>query len=170
MVKKRLESLQWEEDQDNDILWKEIRALTIKSLRRVQSPEAIKKICFEVITAVWWLLLVHVDEWVLATRKPKRKVYEPIQHTEDDRWKNSATIGKDWNSERWLENAPRWYVYYDTDWSLLGTIYESSREKWYEVFLKREIVDNPSGAKLIIEEMKQKLKKIHSKEKHKNPK
>jgi hypothetical protein len=87
----------------------------VKSLRKIKSPEAIKKICHEVISAVCDLIIVHIDEREVAARKPKKDKYIPIQHTDDSRWEDSSIIRKDWDSERWLKKAPHGWVYYDTD-------------------------------------------------------
>jgi hypothetical protein len=165
MVKKRLEILTSENGDNAVLLWEEIEALTIKSLRKIKSQEEIKRICHEVISAVGDLLLVHIDEWMLESQKPKKWKYIPLNHTDDSRWENSAIIWKDWNSERWLDDAPRGYVYYDNDKSLIGTIYAADSTKWYEVFIEKEIADNPIGAKLLIREMKKKLGKLLKKSK-----
>lgn len=160
MVRRKLESITSTESGWAISLWKEIQSLTVKSLRKIKSPEAISMICHEVISAVCSLIIVHIDEWVLAMRKPKKDQYIPIQHIDDSRWEDSSIIRQDWNSQKWLKKPPHGWVYYDTDWALLGTIYETTKDKWYEVFIKREVADNPSGARLLIWEMKNKLGKL----------
>ncbi len=160
MVRRRLESITSIESSWAISLWKEIQWLTVKNLRKIKSAGDIKTICGEVISAVCNLIIVHVDEWSLLTRKSKKDKHVPIQHTDDSRWEDSSIIRKDWNSERWIRKPPHGWVYYDTDWALLGTIYETNKSKWYEVFIKKEIADNPSGAKLLIWEMKKKLDKL----------
>ena len=77
MVKNRLEMLEsWEWD-NAKLLGTKIRGLEPKNLRKIKSSEEIEKICDEVISAVANLMLVHIDEWMLETRKPKKWKYLP---------------------------------------------------------------------------------------------
>ena len=167
MVKEHLKNI----TSTNSELWKslskKIKLSKIINLRKIKSEFDIQVICNEVISAVEQLLLVQVNEQELMTRKIKKHrwkpvSYTPLEYSDDYRWNQSAAIRVDWNSERWLKKPPHWWVYFDTDGTILGVIYESEMiDNWdYTAFLSREVADNPIGAMILLRVMKERLRKV----------
>lgn len=170
MVIKRLIDITSTEWTTADSLGRDIQALTVVSLHKIKTSEAIKNICSEVINAVEMSLLVSVNEWTLEARKLKKKTNKPIEYTEYEVNTNGANIRTDWATSRWKDkNPPHGWVYHDTDWALLGTIYETKDERWYALFIEREIANNPHGATLLIKNMKNKLGKLMKKSMQSHP-
>ncbi len=161
MVTRKLANLIHPNPETQNLLSLEIEWLKTKNLRKIHSRERIKEICFEVISAIDILVLVHVDEQEIEKRKIKKERDKPIEYADDvTRWSSWVKIRKDWGSERWLHNPPHGWVYYGQDGSLLWTIYEW-KEKWkYEIFMRREVAENPHGATLLIKTMKKKLEQL----------
>jgi hypothetical protein len=160
MVKRRLTSIASSEWDLPESLSIEIEKLKKKNLRKIKSTEQIKQICHEVIGAIDTLLLVHVNEDTIEKRKVKKERDTPISYDDSACWNNGAKIREDWSTDRWTKKTPHGWVYYNEDKSLLGTIYEWKEEWQYEVFIRREVAENPHGATILIREMKKKLEEI----------
>ena len=161
MISDKLEHLVSTEWVTADSLGRDVHALKVIPLHKIKTSKAIEKVCRDVINAVEMSLLVTVDEWILEKRKLKKQQHTALQYSEVTANSNGANVRKHWASKRWKDkNPPRGWVYYDTDWSLLGTIYETSEEKWYTAFIQRKIADNPHGAFLLMKEMKDRLEKL----------
>lgn len=165
MVRHSLVELQSTDWHHADTLKQEMKALRMERLHKMEFSE-VKKVCHEVINAVEMNLLVSVNEWTLEARKLKKHKKNPLQYTEHEVNTNGVDIRKHWATKRWKgKNPPHGWVYYDTDWKLLSTIYTTEEEKWYKAFIQREIADNPHGATLLIKNMKDRLEKLMKKSK-----
>ncbi len=140
-------------------LSKEIKELKIISLKKIKSDQKIKTIYNDIISAVDKLLIVHIDEGELSIMKPRKAGVSPILHTDDERWINGSIIREDWTRKKWQNQSLKWWIWFDTDESILGCLYYKFNEKGYEVFIKNVIADHPQGAMFLVQEMKKKLNK-----------
>ena len=145
----------WGSEED---LQSEIHALKKFKIQRVKDLAVIKKICHDVILAVQSLWIIPVDPSTLAQRKVKKQIAEPII-SDAIRWNDEARIHHDWKTENWKQDAIKWWVYYDTDASVLATIYADTTGE-LQVYMKRAIARNPIGANLLIKSMKHDLVRL----------
>ncbi len=164
MVKERLIATSNSLWDHADAVTRDIEKLKQRNLRKIKSEKAIRRICFEVITAVDTLILVHVNPDELEKRKIKKQKWIPLKYDDTILWNDSARIRNDWQTTRWQESSPHGWVYYNEDKSLLWTIYEGAESWNYEIFIRKDIAENPHGASILIWSMKKKLEKIMKKE------
>ncbi len=160
------ESLRDMSNSDSDYaksVWTAIAKLDTKNLREIKSEKAIRDICFQVITAVETILLVHVNEEELEKRKLKKQKNVPLKYEDALVWNSGARIRVDWTSARWKKNSPHGWIYYNEDKSLLGTIYEWQEKGKYEIFIRKEIAENPHGAFVLLKAMKKRCEKVMKK-------
>lgn len=160
MVTKRLVELQSIDWHHATALKKEMKALKMEKLHKMNMSQ-VEQLCRKVINAVEMNILVSVDEKTLENRKLKKDRKKPLEYTEHETNTNGVNIRNDWATHQWTDrNPPHGWVYHDTNWSVIGTIYETKEEKWYSLFIQREIADNPHGAFLLIKEMKENLERL----------
>ncbi len=165
MVKAKLVDIRVSEWVWAKALWAEIGTLDITAMHKIRGEINIENIRNAIISAVSDALLVHIDEWELENRKNKKVNDARLKYTDDMIWGEWASIRSELMTE-WTKIAlPRWWTWEDADSTLIGCIYKKNNSEWYEVFVHRDIADNPHGSSVLISEMRRKIKKLKIKSK-----
>ncbi|MBC7503616.1 hypothetical protein H7169_01475 [Candidatus Gracilibacteria bacterium] len=160
MVKSRLADIRDSSGVGATTLGEELNSLNVTAMHRIQSKTKIDKICHEIISSVSDLLLVRIDEGELEGRKRMKKNDARLLHTEDTLWGEGIRIRHELMSKGKRIRPPRGWLWYDTDDNVIGCIYQKPESEGYEVFVHRDIADNPHGSILLISAMRKKIKKL----------
>lgn len=148
-------------------LWAEIDTLDVRAIHKIRSEVSIENLRNRIISAVSDTILVRIDEWKLENRKLMKMNDARLIHTEDVIWSAWIRIRDELTTEWSKITLPRWWTWQDADTTLIGCIYKKNNSEWYEVFVHRDIADNPHGSSVLISAMRKKIKKLVPKSKSK---
>lgn len=159
MVKRSLQGLNTSKGSIPDSLATKIGNLNQVNLRDITDSAEITKICTAVMSAIWSIMLVHVNEASIKKRKKVKDWSRPLEIDENTLWKDEAWIRSEWNTVDWLQNPPHGSIYFNEDGSILWVIYRS-KEWWEVVFVESDVAMNPHASLLLFRTMNKNLLEI----------